>query len=122
MFEDLTRKFDNAFRFITGKGKITDENIELLLREVRRVLLEADVNYKVSKQFADTIKQKISEKNIQQSINPGKLIIDTINEELTALMGDKRTDIKFSQNIPSIIMLAGLQGSGKTTFAAKRAQ
>lgn len=122
MFEDLTSKFDKAFRFITGKGKITGENIELFLREVRRVLLDADVNYKVAKQFADTIKLRITEKNIQQAINPGKLIIDTINEELTAMMGDKRNDIKFSSNIPSIIMLTGLQGSGKTTFAAKLAR
>lgn len=122
MFEDLTSKFDKVFKFIKGKGKVSEQTIDEFLREVRRILLDADVNYKVVKDFCDKVKQSALEKNVIRSINPAKIVIDTITGELVKLMGEKKTDIKFSNDIPSVIMLVGLQGSGKTTFAAKLAK
>jgi signal recognition particle subunit SRP54 len=121
MFEDLSVKFDKVFKFIRGKGKVTEQNIDEFLREVRRILLDADVNYKVVKEFIEDVKTNVLSQNIYNSINPGNLIINTINNQLIKLMGEKRTDMKFSNNIPSIVMIVGLQGSGKTTFAAKLA-
>ncbi len=121
MFEDLSSKFDRIFKFIKGKGKVSEQGIDDFLREVRRVLLDADVNYKVVKDFTESVKSAVLSNNIVNSINPGKLMIDTINTQLIKLMGEKRTDIKFSNRIPSVIMLVGLQGSGKTTFSAKLA-
>lgn len=122
MFEELSSKFDKVFKFIKGKGKVSEQTIDEFLREVRRILLDADVNYKVVKQFIDDVKQKSLEKNVIRSINPGKIVIDTITAELIRLMGEKKTDIKFSNEIPSVIMLVGLQGSGKTTFSGKLAR
>ena len=122
MFEDISRKFDRAFKFILGKGKINETDVDEFLREVRRVLLDADVNYKVAKDFVEGVKKKVTSGNVYDSINPGHLIMNTINGQLTALMGEKRTDIRFKDTVPSIIMLVGLQGSGKTTFAAKLAK
>lgn len=122
MFEDLSIKFDRIFKFIRGKGKVTEQGIDEFLREVRRVLLDADVNYKVVKDFTESVKADVLSKNIVSSINPGKLMIDTITSQLIKLMGEKRTDMKFSNQIPSVIMLVGLQGSGKTTFSAKLAR
>lgn len=121
MFEELTSKFDKVFRLISGKGKVTEANIDEFLREVRRVLLDADVNYKVVKDFIQDVKNNVLSQNVFTSINPAKLIINTINSQLIKLMGEKRTDIHYSNNIPSVIMVVGLQGSGKTTFAAKLA-
>ncbi len=122
MFEDLSGKFEKVFKFIRGKGKVTEQTIDEFLREVRKVLLDADVNYKVTKDFIDDVKQAALAKNVIRSINPGKVIVDTITQQLIKLMGEKRTDIKFGNSIPSVIMLVGLQGSGKTTFAAKLAR
>ncbi|MCC6866178.1 MAG: signal recognition particle protein [Ignavibacteria bacterium] len=122
MFEDLSSKFDKVFRFIKGKGKVSEATIDEFLREVRRIMLDADVNYKVVKQFIDDVKQRALEKNVIRSINPGKIVIDTITSELVRLMGEKKSDIKFSGDIPSVIMLVGLQGSGKTTFSGKLAK
>src|SRR5437867_7238955 len=114
MFEDLSRKFDRAFKFVLGKGKVNEKDVDEFLREVRRVLLDADVNYKVAKDFTEEVKGKVIGANVYDSINPGQLIVNTINSQLTSLMGEKRTDIRFSDTIPSIVMLVGLQGSGKT--------
>lgn len=122
MFEDLSSKFDKVFKFIKGKGKVSEATIDEFLREVRRIMLDADVNYKVVKQFVDGVKQKALEKNVIRSINPGKIVIDTITAELVRLMGEKKTDIKFSNDVPSVIMMVGLQGSGKTTFSGKLAK
>lgn len=121
MFEELSSKFDKVFSFIRGKGKVTEANIDEFLREVRRVLLDADVNYKVVKDFVQDVKNAVLSQNVFTSINPAQLIINTISSQLIKLMGEKRTDIHFSGNIPSILMIVGLQGSGKTTFAAKLA-
>jgi len=122
LFEDLSSKFDKVFKFIKGKGKVSEQTIDEFLREVRKILLDADVNYKVVKQFVDDVKQRSLEKNVIRSINPGKIVIDTITAELVRLMGDKKTDIKFSASTPSVIMMVGLQGSGKTTFSGKLAK
>jgi signal recognition particle subunit SRP54 len=122
LFEDLSSKFDKVFKFIKGKGKVSEQTIDEFLREVRKILLDADVNYKVVKDFCDTVKTAALEKNVIRSINPGKIVIDTITQQLVVLMGEKKTDIKFSNDIPSVIMMVGLQGSGKTTFSAKLAK
>lgn len=122
MFEELSSKFDKIFKFIRGKGKVSEQTLDEFLREVRRILLDADVNYKVVKDFVQQVKDISVSKNIYQSINPGKLVINTIQEQLIKLMGERKNDIKFSEKIPSVIMLVGLQGSGKTTFAAKLAK
>lgn len=122
MFEDLSSKFDKVFKFIKGKGKVSEATIDEFLREVRKILLDADVNYKVVKQFVDDVKQRSLEKNVIRSINPGKIVIDTITSELVRLMGEKKTDMKFSNSVPSVIMVVGLQGSGKTTFSGKLAK
>jgi signal recognition particle subunit SRP54 len=121
MFEDLINKFDAALRKLKGQGKITENNIDESLREVRRVLFDADVNYKVVTNFIKDVKEKSLGKNVINSITPGQLIVKIINDELIRLMGSEKSDLKLSNSIPSVIMLAGLQGSGKTTFAAKLA-
>ncbi|MBL8007547.1 MAG: signal recognition particle protein [Ignavibacteria bacterium] len=121
MLDDLTNKLDGVLKKIRGQGKITETNIEESLREIRRVLFDADVNYKVVTQFIRDVKEKSIGLNVLNSISPGQLIIKVINDELIKLMGSEKSDIKFSDKIPSIIMLVGLQGSGKTTFSAKLA-
>ncbi|MCX6158396.1 MAG: signal recognition particle protein [Ignavibacteriae bacterium] len=122
MFEDLTNKFDSVLKKIRGQGKITEKNVDESLREVRRVLFDADVNYKVVTNFIANVKEKSLGQNVINSITPGQLIVKIINDELIELMGSEKSDLKFSNNIPSSIMLAGLQGSGKTTLAAKLAK
>lgn len=122
MFEDLTNKFDSVLKKIRGQGKITEKNIDESLREVRRVLFDADVNYKVVTNFIKNVKEKSLGQNVINSITPGQLIVKIINDELIELMGSGKSDIVHSNKIPSIIMLAGLQGSGKTTLAAKLAR
>ncbi|MFA7361754.1 MAG: signal recognition particle protein [Candidatus Kapaibacterium sp.] len=122
MFEDLTNKFDSVLKKIRGQGKITEKNVDESLREVRRVLFDADVNYKVVTNFIKNVKEKSLGQNVINSITPGQLIVKIINDELIELMGSGKSDIVHSNRIPSIIMLAGLQGSGKTTFAAKLAK
>lgn len=122
MFEDLSSKFDKVFKFIKGKGKVSEQTIDEFLREVRKILLDADVNYKVVKDFCDSVKAEALAKNVVRSINPGKIVIDTITMQLVKLMGEKKTDIRFSSDVPSVIMMVGLQGSGKTTFSGKLAK
>lgn len=121
MLDDLTNKLEGVLKKIRGQGKITEANIEESLREIRRVLFDADVNYKVVTQFISDVKEKSIGLNVLNSISPGQLIIKVINDELIKLMGSEKSDIKFSDKIPSVIMLVGLQGSGKTTFSAKLA-
>jgi len=121
MFEDIAEKFEAVFRKLRGQGKITETNVQETLREVRRVLLEADVNYKVAKQFIEDVHRRAIGKEVLSSITPGQLMIKILYDELVRLMGSTRIDIAFSNIPPTVIMLAGLQGSGKTTFAAKLA-
>ncbi|TRZ65841.1 signal recognition particle protein [bacterium] len=122
MFDDLTAKFEVVLKKIRGQGKITEKNIEESLREVRRVLFDADVNYKVVSSFIEDVKNRSLGQNVLTSVTPGQLIVKIINDELIKLMGSEKTDIVFSNTIPSIILIVGLQGSGKTTFSAKLAK
>ncbi|MCX6164446.1 MAG: signal recognition particle protein [Ignavibacteriae bacterium] len=122
MFEDLTHKFESVLKKIRGQGKITEKNVDESLREVRRVLFDADVNYKVVNSFIRNVKAKSLGEQVLTSITPGQLIVKIINDELINLMGSEKADLIFSNDIPSIILLVGLQGSGKTTFAAKLAK
>jgi len=121
VFEEITQKFELLFKKIRGQAKITESNIAETMREVRRVMLEADVNYKVVKDFTEKVQQKALGQEVLRSITPGQMLIKIIYDELVNLMGSTRADIKFSPNPPTVIMIVGLQGSGKTTFCAKLA-
>jgi len=120
MFEELTTRFESIFKKIRGQGKLSEDNIFEAMRDVKRALLEADVNYKVAKQFTDTVKEKALGQNVLTSISPGQLMTKITHDELTALMGGESTDIKLTGN-PTVILMSGLQGSGKTTFSGKLA-
>ncbi len=121
MFEDLSLKLEGVFKKLRGQGKISEANVAETLREIRRVLLDADVNYKVAKQFIDDVQQKALGQEVLTSITPGQLIIKIIHDELVKLLGEKSANLTFSQMPPSVILVAGLQGSGKTTFSGKLA-
>lgn len=112
MFENLSDKLDRAFKLLKGQGKISEINIAETLKEVRKALLDADVNYKVAKQFTDTVKEKALGRDVLLSVSPGQLMVKIVHEELTALMGGDATDINLKAN-PSIILMSGLQGSVK---------
>jgi signal recognition particle subunit SRP54 len=120
MFENLSDKLDRAFKVLKGQGKITEINVAETLKEVRKALLDADVNYKIAKDFTDRVKEKALGANVLSSISPSQLLIKLVNDELVALMGSEKSDISLKSN-PSIILIAGLQGSGKTTFSGKLA-
>ena len=120
MFDNLTDKLERAFKLIKGEGKITEINVAETLKEVRRALLDADVNYKIAKTFSDVVKDKAIGQDVLNSIKPGQLMIKIVHDELVGLMGGAMTDVELKGN-PAIILLSGLQGSGKTTFAAKLA-
>ncbi len=122
MLEELTLKFDKALKKITGQGKLTEANIADTLREIRLVLLDADVNFKVVKQFIEDVKEKALGKEVLASVTPGQLITKIIYDELTALMGGKNSELSLNPSGPAVILLVGLQGSGKTTFSAKLAK
>ncbi len=119
MFDDLTQKLEQVFKKLRGQGKISEANIAESLREVRRVLLDADVNYKVVKQFIDDVQKRSLGQEILTSITPGQLIIKIIHDELVRLMGSTKSEIAYTPVPPTIVLVAGLQGSGKTTFCAK---
>jgi signal recognition particle subunit SRP54 len=121
MFESLTQKLEIAFKKLRGQGKITPQNIEESLREVRRALLDADVHYKVTKQFIEDVQKRAVGQEVLASITPGQLIIKIIHEEMVKLLGESKSDIATAQAPPTVILVAGLQGSGKTTFSAKLA-
>ncbi len=121
MFESLSQKLEAAFKKLRGQGKITPQNIEESMREVRRALLDADVNYKLAKQFIDDVQKRAVGQEVLNSITPGQLIIKIIFDEMVKLLGETKADLTYSQTPPSIVLIAGLQGSGKTTFAAKLA-
>lgn len=120
MFDNLSDKLDRAFKVLKGHGKITEINVAETLKEVRKALLDADVNFKVAKQFTDTIKEKALGQNVLTSVSPGQLLIKITHDELTNLMGGQKEDIFLGGN-PTIILMSGLQGSGKTTFTGKLA-
>jgi signal recognition particle subunit SRP54 len=122
MFEDLSRKLDGVLKRLRGQGKISEANVAETLRDVRRVLLDADVNYKVAKQFIDRVTTRAVGVDVLQSITPGQLIVKILHDELIALLGSTSAEIRFAPLPPSTILVAGLQGSGKTTFSAKLAR
>jgi signal recognition particle subunit SRP54 len=122
MFEDLTLKIDNALKKVRGQGRLNEKNISDTLREIRRILLDADVNYKVAKEFIDKVSEKALGKEVVASITPGQLITKIIFDELVALLGSSQTEIKLNASGVTTIMVVGLQGSGKTTFSAKLAR
>lgn len=120
MFDNLSNKLERAFKLLKGQGKITEINVSETIKEIRKALLDADVNYKVAKQFTDTVKEKALGQNVLTAISPGQLMVKITQQELTNLMGGETSDIKLIRN-PTIILMSGLQGSGKTTFSGKLA-
>ncbi len=122
MLEDLTQKLEKALKKVTGQGRITEENVSDTLREIRRVLLDADVNYKVAKQFIEDVKAKALGKDVLTSVTPGQLLTKIIYDELTELLGGENRELKLNPSGITVVLLVGLQGSGKTTFAGKLAR
>jgi signal recognition particle subunit SRP54 len=122
MLEDLTQKLEKALKKVTGQGRITEENVSDTLREIRRVLLDADVNYKVAKQFIEDVKAKALGQDVLTSVTPGQLITKIIYDELTALLGGENRELRLNPTGITVILLVRLQGSGKTTFAGKLAR
>jgi signal recognition particle subunit SRP54 len=121
MFESLTKKLDNVFRNIRGLGKLTDKNMKDGLQEIRMALLEADVNYKVVKQFIEDVQDAAVGQKVIESIQPGQMIVKIVHDELVKIMGGKNEPLRISPNPPTTIMMVGLQGQGKTTTAGKLA-
>jgi signal recognition particle subunit SRP54 len=122
MFESLSSKLDRAFKTLRGQGKISEINVAETVREIRRALLDADVNYKVAKEFTDRIKNDALGKDVLSSVSPGQLMIKIVHDNLVELMGSRNQGVALAPNPPTIILMAGLQGSGKTTFTAKLAR
>ncbi len=120
MFEKLTDRLERSFKILKGQGRITEINVAESLKEIRRALIDADVNYKVAKQFTDEVKQKALGQNVLTAVSPGQMMTKIVRDELAALMGGEATDIKL-EGTPAVILIAGLQGSGKTTFSGKLA-
>ncbi len=120
MFDSLSDKLDRAFKVLKGHGKITEINVSETVKEIRKALLDADVNYKVAKQFTDSVKEKALGQNVLTSVSPGQLMVKITQQELTELMGGETSEIKLGGN-PTVILMSGLQGSGKTTFSGKLA-
>lgn len=120
MFENLSDRLEKSFKLLKGEGRITEINVAETLKEVRRALLDADVNYKIAKNFTDKVKEIAMGQEVLKSIKPGQMMVKIVHDELVKLMGSEKVDINLKGN-PTIILLAGLQGSGKTTFAAKLA-
>ena len=121
MFENLSERLERSFKILKGEGKITEINVAETLKDVRRALLDADVNYKVAKQFTDTVKQKAMGMNVLTAIKPSQLMVKIVHDELTELMGGKAAELNL-EGRPAIILMSGLQGSGKTTFTGKLAK
>lgn len=120
MFESLSEKLESAFKTLKGEGKISEINIAATVKEIRRALVDADVNYKVAKEFTDKVKDKALGEKVLTAVSPGQLMVKIVKDELTQLMGGSASDINLDGNLP-VILVAGLQGSGKTTFSAKLA-
>ena len=121
MFESLSERLEKSFKILKGEGRISEINIAETLKDVRRALLDADVNFKIAKQFTDTVKAKALGQEVLNSVNPSQMMVKIVHDELAQLMGGDQTDINIKIN-PAIILIAGLQGSGKTTFSGKLAK
>ena len=120
MFESLSERLERSFKILKGEGRITEVNVAETLKDVRKALLNADVNYKVAKTFTDTVKNKAIGQNVLTSIHPSQLMIKIVHDELTTLMGGETAEINYEGH-PAVILMSGLQGSGKTTFSSKLA-
>jgi signal recognition particle subunit SRP54 len=120
MFESLSDRLDTAFKNLKGHGRITELNIASTVKDIRRALVDADVNYKIAKEFTDSIRDKATGEKVINAVSPGQLMVKIVKDELTGLMGGVETDLDLSGN-PAVILIAGLQGSGKTTFSGKLA-
>ena len=120
MFDSLSNKLESAFKLLKGHGKITDINVAETLKEVRRALLDADVNFKIAKEFTNRVKEKALGQKVLTSLQPGQLMVKLVKDELTLLMGSSASEMELSSK-PSVILMSGLQGSGKTTFSGKLA-
>src|SRR5947207_2823692 len=121
MFEDLSSKFEGLYKKIRGQARLSESNVHEAVREVRRALLDADVNYKVAKKFVDDVQVKALGAEVLKSVNPEQQFIKILYDELVQMMGGPAEDINFAAELPTILMVCGLQGSGKTTFTAKLA-
>ena len=121
MFNQLANRFDSIFRNLRGLGKITDSNIQQTSREIRRVLLEADVNLEVTKEFVDRVKDRAEGTKVLKSVKPGEQFIKIIHDELVTLLGKEVKPLELGSKKPAVILIAGLQGSGKTTTCGKLA-
>ncbi|MBR3021607.1 MAG: signal recognition particle protein [Bacteroidaceae bacterium] len=120
MFENLSERLEKSFKILKGEGKITEVNVAETLKDVRKALLDADVNYKVAKSFTDTVKEKALGQNVLTSVRPSQLMVKIVHDELTSLMGGETAELELKGH-PSVILMSGLQGSGKTTMSAKLA-
>lgn len=120
MFESLNDKLDRAFKVLKGQGRITELNVAETTKEIRKALLDADVSYKIAKQFTDSVKEKALGQNVLTAVSPGQLLTKIVHDELTTLMGGQKVEINIKGS-PAVILMSGLQGSGKTTFSAKLA-
>ena len=121
MFDNLSERLERSFKILKGEGKITEINVAETLKDVRKALLDADVNYKVAKTFTDTVKQKALGQNVLTAVKPSQLMVKIVHDELAQLMGGETAEINL-ENKPTVILMSGLQGSGKTTFTAKLAR
>ena len=120
MFDNLSERLERSFKILKGEGRITEINISETVKDIRKALLEADVNYKTAKQFTDSVKEKAIGQNVMGAIRPGQLLVKITHDELAALMGGQTAEINLKGQ-PAVVLMSGLQGSGKTTFSAKLA-
>src|SRR6188472_3081041 len=118
MFENLTERLESAFKQLKGEGRITELNIAATVKEIRRALVDADVNFKIAKEFTDRVKEKALGEKVLTAISPGQLMVKIVKDELAELMGGTESSFNTNGN-PAVILVAGLQGSGKTTFSGK---
>ena len=121
MFDNLSERLERSFKILKGEGKITEINVAETLKDVRKALLDADVNYKVAKTFTDTVKEKAIGQNVLTAVKPSQLMVKIVHDELTQLMGGETVEINLESR-PAVILMSGLQGSGKTTFSGKLAR
>src|SRR3990172_6411013 len=122
MFETLSEKLQRVFKNLRGEGRITEAHVEEALKEIRMALLEADVNFKVVKQFTDSVRTKALGQEVLQSLSPGQQVVKIVRDELVELLGGSNVRVNFASQPPTVIMLVGLQGSGKTTTSGKLAK
>src|ERR1700744_6574563 len=120
MFENLSERLDSAFKQLKGEGRINEINVATTVKEIRRALVDADVNYKIAKEFTDKVKDKAMGEKVLTSVSPGQLMVKIVKDELAELMGGTEAELNLNGK-PTVILIAGLQGSGKTTFSGKLA-